>query len=182
MYVFSSLHAISDGCILKTPIKKGKEGQVWVRVRSQLPEDKIAVADQSDSQSPSFEENWEISDEDWEISDEDWEISDEEKAYRNGDYQEDLFLANLYKVQGRYDAAEPLRKVKLGDDHPDTLTSMNNLAILLCTYFALLLKYIYYILLLLSIDYYYYLSTIIIIYIYTRSYMPLYLSFLLLII
>jgi len=45
-------------------------------------------------------------------------------------------LANLYWNQGRYAEAEPLyletletRKRVLGDDHPDTLHSMNNLAI-----------------------------------------------------
>ena len=44
-------------------------------------------------------------------------------------------LADLYWNQGRYDEAEPLyletletRKRVLGDDHPDTLNSMNNLA------------------------------------------------------
>jgi hypothetical protein len=45
-------------------------------------------------------------------------------------------LARLYASQGKYDAAEPLykeclatRKEVLGDRHPDTLLSLNNLAI-----------------------------------------------------
>ena len=45
-------------------------------------------------------------------------------------------LARLYDSQGKYDAAEPLykeclatRKEVLGDRHPDTLSSLNNLAI-----------------------------------------------------
>ena len=49
-------------------------------------------------------------------------------------------LAVLYKDQGRYDEAEPLyletletRKRVLGDDHPDTLGSMNALAWFLLT-------------------------------------------------
>ncbi|KAF2177993.1 hypothetical protein K469DRAFT_601143 [Zopfia rhizophila CBS 207.26] len=44
-------------------------------------------------------------------------------------------LASTYRKQGRWDAAEELevqvmetRKMKLGADHPDTLSSMNNLA------------------------------------------------------
>ena len=44
-------------------------------------------------------------------------------------------LAGLYEKQGKYDQAEPLyvhclakRKQKLGDNHPDTLNSMNSLA------------------------------------------------------
>ncbi|MFC1633213.1 tetratricopeptide repeat protein [Planctomycetota bacterium] len=43
-------------------------------------------------------------------------------------------LAVLYKEQARYDAAEPLllevlegRRLKLGDTHPHTLQSLNNL-------------------------------------------------------
>ena len=48
--------------------------------------------------------------------------------------------SSLYQVRGRYDEAEPLlletleiQKRVLGDDHPETLTFMNNLASL---YFA----------------------------------------------
>ncbi|NJM99279.1 MAG: tetratricopeptide repeat protein, partial [Phormidesmis sp. RL_2_1] len=44
-------------------------------------------------------------------------------------------LAELYRSQGRYGEAEPLfvealaiRKTELGDRHPDTATSLNNLA------------------------------------------------------
>ncbi|PKS05676.1 hypothetical protein jhhlp_008196 [Lomentospora prolificans] len=44
-------------------------------------------------------------------------------------------LASTYRDQGRWDEAEKLfvqvmetRKLKLGDDHPSTLTSMANLA------------------------------------------------------
>jgi len=44
-------------------------------------------------------------------------------------------MANVYRYQGKYDLAEPLyveclekSKVLLGLDHPDTLTSMNNVA------------------------------------------------------
>jgi hypothetical protein len=43
-------------------------------------------------------------------------------------------LAVLYKVQGKYDDAERLllkavegRRLKLGDDHPHTIQSLNNL-------------------------------------------------------
>jgi tetratricopeptide (TPR) repeat protein len=43
-------------------------------------------------------------------------------------------LAILYKEQGRYDKAEPLfleavegRRLKLGDTHPHTIESLNNL-------------------------------------------------------
>ncbi|MBO1047233.1 MAG: tetratricopeptide repeat protein [Dolichospermum sp. DEX182a] len=46
-------------------------------------------------------------------------------------------LALLYRLQGRYNDAEPLylqsldiRKRQLGDDHPDVATSLNNLALL----------------------------------------------------
>ena len=46
-------------------------------------------------------------------------------------------LANLYSDQGRYEEAEPLyvdalrlHKEKLGEEHPDTIISMNNLAVL----------------------------------------------------
>jgi tetratricopeptide (TPR) repeat protein len=46
-------------------------------------------------------------------------------------------LAELYRVQGNYGAAEPLyqralriRETALGPDHPDVATSLNNLAAL----------------------------------------------------
>src|SRR4051794_33165843 len=46
-------------------------------------------------------------------------------------------LALLYKIQGEYDAAEPLylralsiREMVLGFEHPDTAVSLNNLATL----------------------------------------------------
>ena len=46
-------------------------------------------------------------------------------------------LGEIYRSHGRYAAAEPLltralevRRRVLGDEHPDTLTSMSNLALL----------------------------------------------------
>ncbi|PSN58826.1 putative kinesin [Corynespora cassiicola Philippines] len=62
-----------------------------------------------------------------------WSIAMVADAYSLGGRMANL--ASTYRNQGRWDDAEKLfvqvmktRKTKLGDDHPDTLASMNNLA------------------------------------------------------
>ena len=72
----------------------------------------------------------------------DWMIETTDEAYRSE--SDELMqlklmkaLAGVYTQQGKYELAQPLyieclekRKQLLGDDHPDTLASINNLAIL----------------------------------------------------
>jgi tetratricopeptide (TPR) repeat protein len=69
------------------------------------------------------------------------EASKEADDFRDGNWIESMnskfSLASLYKSQGRYDEAEPLyveclqkMKVVLGENHPNTMTFINDLALL----------------------------------------------------